>query len=297
MNGKETSHPYLNIGGRVLAALDVSVYTESISHYAAWAARRLAAPLEYLHVIDRHPEAASTADFSGNLGADAQPKLLEGLASLDEARSKLGQERGRLLLQQAKGIAAAFHDIEAETRMRHGTLVDNLTELEDDVRLFVLGKRGEHADFAKGHLGSQLERAVRAVHRPLLVASRSYVEIERVLIAFDGSATTRKGVEMVAASPLFRGLDIRVLTIGATNATNEASLRWALDTLTAAGLSAAGAVLPGEAEEVIGHYIRDEHVDLLVMGAYGHSRIRQLIVGSTTTTMLRTCRVPVLLLR
>ena len=138
---------------------------------------------------------------------------------------------------------------------------------------------------------------VRAVHRPLLVASRSYTEIERVLIAFDGSATTRKGVEMVAASPLFSGLDIRVLTVGATNATNEAALRWALDTLAAAGLSAAGAVRPGEAEEVIGHYIRDEHVDLLVMGAYGHSRIRQLIVGSTTTTMLRTCRVPVLLLR
>jgi nucleotide-binding universal stress UspA family protein len=33
------------------------------------------------------------------------------------------------------------------------------------------------------------------------------------------------------------------------------------------------------------------------MGAYGHSRIRQLIVGSTTTTVLRTARIPVLLLR
>ena len=290
-------HSHIDHSGSVLAATDASAYSESVAHYAAWAAHRLEAPLEYLHVLDRHPEAASTADFSGNLGADAQPRLLEGLALLDETRSKLGQERGRLVLQQAKGIAAAFHGIEAETRMRHGSLVDTLIELEGDARLFVLGKRGEHADFAKGHLGSQLERVVRAVHRPLLVASRSYTEIERVLIAFDGSATTRKGVEMVAASPLFSGLDIRVLTVGATNATNEAALRWALDTLAAAGLSAAGAVRPGEAEEVIGHYIRDEHVDLLVMGAYGHSRIRQQIVGSTTTTMLRTCRVPVLLLR
>lgn len=38
-------------------------------------------------------------------------------------------------------------------------------------------------------------------------------------------------------------------------------------------------------------------VDLLVMGAYGHSRIRNLIVGSTTTAMLRSCQIPVLLLR
>ncbi|MEO6054349.1 MAG: universal stress protein, partial [Chthoniobacterales bacterium] len=36
---------------------------------------------------------------------------------------------------------------------------------------------------------------------------------------------------------------------------------------------------------------------LLVMGAYGHSRIRQLMVGSTTTAMVRTCQVPVLMFR
>jgi nucleotide-binding universal stress UspA family protein len=33
------------------------------------------------------------------------------------------------------------------------------------------------------------------------------------------------------------------------------------------------------------------------MGAYGHSRIRSLIVGSTTATMVRRCRIPVLMFR
>ena len=36
---------------------------------------------------------------------------------------------------------------------------------------------------------------------------------------------------------------------------------------------------------------------MLVMGAYGHSRIRHLLVGSTTTTMLRNAQLPVLILR
>jgi nucleotide-binding universal stress UspA family protein len=289
--------PHLNVGGRVLAALDASTaYGESVGHYAAWAARRLDAPLEYLHVLDRQPETAATADLSGSLELGARTKLLQDLTALDEARSRLAREQGRLLLQQTKAIAGA-HGMTAETRLRHGGLVDTLIELEADVRLFVLGKRGEHADFAKGHLGSQLERVVRAVHRPLLVASRAYAEIRRVLIAFDGSPTTRKGVEMVAASPLFRDLDIRVVMVGTETETHLAALRWALDTLTAAGLAAEGSVLPGDPEDTIGHYARDEHADLLVMGAYGHSRIRQLIVGSTTTTLLRTCRIPVLLLR
>jgi nucleotide-binding universal stress UspA family protein len=37
--------------------------------------------------------------------------------------------------------------------------------------------------------------------------------------------------------------------------------------------------------------------DLLVMGAYGHSRIRNLIIGSTTTAMVRSCLIPVLMMR
>lgn len=37
--------------------------------------------------------------------------------------------------------------------------------------------------------------------------------------------------------------------------------------------------------------------DLLVMGAYGHSRIRELIIGSTTTEMIRRTKQPVLLFR
>lgn len=290
-------HPLLNVGGRVLAPIDASTYTQSVSHWAAWAAARLDAPLEYLHVLNRHPEAAAIADFSGNLAVDSREKLLKDLVEVDEHRSRLGQERGRLLLQQAKAIAHDSHGITAETRLRHGSLVDTLTELETDVRLFVLGKRGANADFAKGHLGGHLERVVRAVHRPLLVASRTFTDVKRVLIAFDGSATTRKGVEIVAASPLFAGTEIRLVTVGSATDAASRQMSWALETLSAAGLESHGEFRSGDPETAIVDAVRDTNIDLLVMGAYGHSRIRQLIVGSTTTTMLRKCQVPVLLLR
>ena len=145
MTGQAAPHPHLNVGGCVLAAIDASDYTDSVSHWAAWAAARLEAPLEYLHVLDRHPEAAAIADFGGNLALDAREKLLQELVAVDESRSRLGQERGRLLLQQAKAIAADAHGVAAGTRLRRGSLVDTLTELESAVRLFVLGKRGSSA--------------------------------------------------------------------------------------------------------------------------------------------------------
>ena len=56
-------------------------------------------------------------------------------------------------------------------------------------------------------------------------------------------------------------------------------------------------ILPGVPEKVIAETVRQRGINLLVMGAYGHSRIRQFIVGSTTTTMVRTCLVPVLMFR
>jgi len=48
---------------------------------------------------------------------------------------------------------------------------------------------------------------------------------------------------------------------------------------------------------VIADTVESEQFDLLVMGAYGHSRIRNLIIGSTTTQMIGACKVPVMLFR
>ena len=62
-------------------------------------------------------------------------------------------------------------------------------------------------------------------------------------------------------------------------------------------VAAAVSVLPGPVDEAIRGAVDRGSIDLLVMGAYGHSRIRQLIVGSTTTALLRLCSVPVVVLR
>ena len=54
---------------------------------------------------------------------------------------------------------------------------------------------------------------------------------------------------------------------------------------------------PGKAEKVIPRVVASADNPLLLMGAYGHSPIRNLIVGSTTTEMIRTVHAPVLLVR
>ena len=47
--------------------------------------------------------------------------------------------------------------------------------------------------------------------------------------------------------------------------------------------------------DVLARYLRDANADLLVMGAYGHSRFREAILGGATRDMLEKAEVPVLL--
>jgi len=288
--------PLIHTDGRILAVIDASVYADSVAAQAAWVASRVGAPLQLLHTIER-ASAARDADLSGNLAADGREALLLKLTELDEQRGRLAQQHGQLLLQEQQAKVRERQGVEADLLQRHGELVDSLLELESGVRMFVIGKRGEHADFARGHLGGNLERVVRAVHRPVLIAARVFRPIERIMIAFDGSATTRRCIDMVCASPLAAGLKIVVLMVGSDTPEHAQQLAWAGQQLKAAGFDPDVQRFEGRAEDVISEQVSQRAIDLLVMGAYGHSRIRSLILGSTTTQLLRSCQIPLLLLR
>ncbi len=286
----------INIDGRVLAAIDPSVYAASVAGLAAWAAERLDTKLELLHVIDRNTVGVPV-DFSGNLAVDATQSLLGELAALDEQRARLAQARGREMLQELQADVLAPFGVDATITQRHGGLVETLLDLERETRLIVIGKRGEHADFARGHLGSNLERVVRAVHRPVLVAARELRPINRFLVAFDGSATTRTCIEMISASPLLRDVECHVLMVGDDTSNHREALAWAQARLATAGFAPIMHLVQGSADATIARHVDELQADLLVMGAYGHSRIRTMILGSTTTQLLRTRHIPVLLLR
>jgi len=282
---------------KVLACLDHSSYANSVCDYASWAAMQLETPLELVHVLDHHQETAQTADFSGNIGLGEQESLLAELAAVDEQRASITLQRGHLLLESAKKRAVAAGVDKPNIRQRHGELVEALADIEDEVGLFVLGKRGEAGERESEHLGANLERVVRALHRPILVTPATFHLPTKMMVAFDGSMTTRKGIEMLASSSLLKGHECHVVLVGTDSAAASTQLDWARITLLSGGIHATTRIINGEPETALPAYAAANDIDLLVMGAYGHSRIRQLFVGSTTTAIIRTSDLPVLLLR
>lgn len=277
----------------VIACIDGTAVTPAVCDYAAWASLRLEAPLILLHVLDKS-EYPIESNLTGNIGLGSREALLEELAALDQKRGRLALEQGRLLLEEAQHRVINDGVAEPVTRQRHGSLIETLVEMEPDTRLLVLGKHDENLN---EHIGSRLENVVRIMHRPILVTTDTYHPPRRIMIAFDGSETTRKGVEMVAASPLFQELPCHIVMVGADTAEHREQLDWARDTLTAAGFDAPAVIRAGEVERVLCDYRREQDIDLLIMGAYGHSVIRRFLVGSTTTHVIRNATVPVMLLR
>lgn len=280
----------------IVALVDGSLYSASVCDHAAWIARRTEAPVELIHVLGRR-EAADVHDHSGAIRLGARTALLQELAELDAQRAKLISQRGRAILEDAKAILDRAGVSGVTSRLRHGDIMETVAEVEAEARMILMGKRGEAADFARGHLGSNLERIVRASHRPVLVASRAFRPVSRVLVAYDGGASAMKAVGHIARSALFRGLDIHVVTVGTSTPLAMKGLADASAVLAAAGIAAETSVIPGQPETALARLVDEAKFDMLVMGAYGHSRIRSLIIGSTTTEMIRSCKVPVLLMR
>jgi nucleotide-binding universal stress UspA family protein len=282
---------------KLLVLIDGSVYTQSVCDHAAWVATRTTASVDLLHVLGRRAVSNVPADLSGSLDADARDTLLEELVSLDEQQAKLAQKRGRLVLEQAKTRLEAAGIADVTTRLRNGDLLETVQEFEPEADLIMIGKRGEAADFASLHLGSNLERVVRASTKPVLVASRAFRPVESFLIAYDGGPSAEKAVDHIARGHLFPGLPCRLLMAGTPDDAMRSRLETAATKLRDAGYDVTAEVAPGQPETVIAGKVEQEGIGLLVMGAYGHSRIRTLIIGSTTTEMVRSCLVPIMLFR
>ncbi len=281
----------------ILACTDGSTYASSVYQHTAWAATRLSAHVEVLHVLDHHRERASHLDMSGSIGLDASSQLTEELTKLEEAEGRVARLRGKAILDDARHQLATAGVVEVTTTQRHGTLVETLEELEPIYDLVVIGERGEHADVAKAHLGRNLERVIRTAVRPILVVERTYRPVKSFLIAYDGSPSVTKALDFVLASPLLQGATCHILRAGQVDDKAHWYLNEAAEKLRAVGYQVISHANPGAPEKVILDVLERETIDLLVMGAYGHSRIRELILGSTTTAMVRTSPVSVLMFR
>lgn len=281
----------------ILACVDGSVYAESVCEYARRISLLTEAPIKVVHALGRRELTSGKVDYSGSLYTNEYEGLLEELSELDERKAVLSTRRARHLLESAVERVAVTSGMGVSSQLRHGDVSEVVEDLQDDARLIILGKRGEGADFAKLHLGSNLERVLRASQVPVLAVSRDFIPMERMTVAFDGSETAQRIVAMLCEEPFLTLMPVRLLMVGDEMSDALERIHAAEQRLKANGYTAHVEIVDGQPEKVIAQKVKDDASSLLVMGAYGHSRIRSLVLGSTTSALIKACAIPVLVVR
>jgi nucleotide-binding universal stress UspA family protein len=262
------------------------------TEYGVFLAARLKAHLSGCHVLDsRMLDGPLMADISGWIGAQPYSGQL--------------QQFRELMQQKAEAIMAAFEQkaaeagLDADTSIKMGHPASVLLAEEAHAELVILGQNGEHAELTGDMIGSIVERVVRHSIKPCLVTPGQFQPITRILVAYDGSGFSSKALHEAIELALALAVPLVILTVAEDHdlerarAIAEDGIRLARAHECAAG----NLVVEGRADQLVLSKAEELSCDLIVVGAYGHSRIREMILGSTTQNLVTRSHLPILLVR
>ena len=275
---------------KILVGIDTSEHSGVAQNYAFALARKFAATLIGLHVVDIVSiEGSFFHDISGSLGLepylDFSSKMREVLTS-----------RGRTLLDQFDE-AAKREDITAETVLDMGIVANQICERARSADLVLIGHRGINERFSTGLLGSTAESVARKCPRPLFISPKDFREMKRPVLAYDGSAGASRAMRAAADFSAGFGVPLSVITVGRDPKLAQRTLEEARKYFEHFTPRAEFHLLAGHANEEIIKHIKERDADGLFIGAYGHSRIIEMVLGSTTEYVLRNSSCPVFMSR
>ena len=282
---------------KILVCIDGSVYADNLCANAAWVAKHINAEIDLLHVLRRPSDYQAPTDHTGLIGLEERSGLLEKLTQVDEERGRLDQKKGKLILEHGARVLKEAGVKTINSIHRRGSLVETIQEYEGSVEMIFMGKRGEHANVGSAFLGSNLEKVARAIHKPLFIASSIMRPIRRFLIAYDGKDSVHKAIDYITLQPwLKNGLECHLL--GVERVKGDIKTLEVEQKLSQAGFKIKLKTVQSQhTDQAISSYVVENEIDLLVTGAYSHSRMRSLLLGSTTASLIKACKVPLLLFR
>ncbi|MBU6339718.1 MAG: universal stress protein [Rickettsiales bacterium] len=282
----------------VISCIGESTDIDSICNISAWVAKKTSLPISLLHVSSPYYNFAARALLDNEIGIGTKSDVMRKISKIDNDHNKLEKKMGEILLAHAKEELEK-KGVTPKTLSLRASLSHSVMDLEPKAELFIIGKYGAHHNPKSTQLGHNVESVAQTTHKPLLVVNRyAKNDIKSFLIAFDGSLNSQKAINYVIKSPLFKGLECHLLTVGELDDEIGESLKEAEQSLKKAGFSVTQKTMHNKLiDNTIAKYVDNNAIDLLVIGSYGESKLHTLIFGSTTTAILRKCNVPILLFR
>lgn len=272
---------------RILVPTDGSEQAAVGVRYAISMAKRHEAQVLGLYVVDiKLLEGPFLRDISASLGTAPFVNYQGNIANLLEKRGEAALGVLRSLCEEER--------IPCEAKQVTGTVAHSIAMESELADAIVIGRAGEHHAWLEGLLGSTTEAVIRRAACPVLVTDRGEATLTRVVTAYDGSSNARKALHLAAELCTRWSVPLELLIV---HENGEALTKEANEYLDAYEVDKTVSVRLGDGSETIVEFTNEIGADLLVMGAFGHSKVRALVVGSTTAYAVHNAPCPVLLTR
>jgi nucleotide-binding universal stress UspA family protein len=269
----------------VLIATDGSEVAAGAERYGIALTARLGARAIGVSVVEERVVRGLRAE-----GLGVPPPPLEPIEAFLSARAEAACRR----------LAAAAREkgVDCATETHRGAADDVIVERGKQADLLVLGRDGEHAGCRTALIGSTVDGVLRKTSKPAIVVPAGAELSGPVLLAFDGSPGSRIAARLAVEIAGKLGETIHVFVDSKDKGRSAARFDEVRRLLGApdVGVREAASTL-GRPDAKIVDAAREAGAGVIVMGAFGRSRIHEYFLGSNSAAVVRSSPIAVLLAR
>ena len=275
----------------ILLPIDGSPYTEAVLEYGDFFAQKFGAVLRILTVID-----IRLFDWSVATSADSFVPIMPS-AEFQEESQRIQNEKAEKVIQKASEWLNAKKRT-FEVLKVSGIPVDEICQTAKTTDMVIMGIRGEYERWSGKLLGATTESVTRQISKPIMLVDKTFTPFELIYCGYDGTIAANRALETAAFLASSLSLPLKVLSVFDAEDERESVLNEAKQYLTPYKIKFDLLAETGDPDEVLVNVQNNSaKPSLMVIGGYGHSRLREAILGSTTVHVMRKAQKPILLVK
>ena len=278
---------------RVIACIDSSPCVQALADAAAWIAQKTGRELVLLQVLDYYPASYHLGEISGVIGFESNAMLLKELADLEQKQSELALDYSNNLLKHISEQIQEKYALATTYIQEKGDFLEQSFAVVKPDDIAISGRLGERSAEKNKALGTNVENFIRGANCTVMTVGETFKPPTRFIFAYEYSPTCVEMMKRIAQSDLLRILQCHILYVG----DHIDVLKEATYFLRQAGLDVVPVDRYGDVAENILQYQAEMGIQLVVLGAFSHSKLHQFFLGSITTTIFRKSKVPLLVAR
>ncbi len=195
-----------------------------------------------------------------------------------------------LLARSCDGLGVACQTLRAG-----GLACEQIIEEARNHDLVLLGQQTHFYQGWEDRCDETLHNVLRGSPRPVVVVPKTPGEGESVVVAYDGSIQARHALAAFDSTILDHAREVHVVSVALDHPDASRHADTAVESLRSRGIEAHAhpVATVRTAAGVILDEVRRLNAGLIVMGTHGQPVLREFLIGSVTSTILKDSRVPV----